>query len=388
MCCKLFCVLVVSTILVQIMCQGDDKSDVNDDECKLLINEINMGSPSHLKTQDFVELKMTCHSERKSNSLQGYKVIGISAGPDTKDPTKQAMAIDFVANLWNEKLKNNDFFTIGSANVPNVDLSSKSNLLKYRGKLTGNSNSMISFLSIGNMANTHLHAIAVLYKKGYAFPELVITQEKAFLYINDNIQELIKENLIDLVVYTRKAPFETCEFFTRLHENFINKHYVLREFDNNKKNKDRSLNRCADDGKAFTPERFKLGSPTPGRENDCSGIHFFLEQILPEINDPVQNVVTVPDDVDEFDFTFEQTDSPKCTSSDHASVYENLPDDKIEEVIEHQSQIASTSSCTAINLPVNSGNVADEADRMNQRKRLQNPTLNYEGDWETTQYFK
>lgn len=295
MCCKLFCVLVVSTILVQIMCQGDDKSDVNDDECKLLINEINMGFPSHLKTQDFVELKMTCHSERKSNSLQGYKVIGISAGPDTTDPTKQAMAIDFVANLWNEKLKNNDFFTIGSANVPNVDLSSKSNLLKYRGKLTGHSNSMISFLSIGNMANTHLHAIAVLYKKGYAFPELVITQEKAFLNINDNIQELIKENLIDLVVYTRKAPFETCEFFTRLHENFINKHYA----------------------------------------------------------------------------------------SDHASVYENLPDDKIEEVIEHQSQIASTSSCTAINLPVNSGNVADEADRMNQRKRLQNPTLNYEGDWET-----
>lgn len=96
---------------------------------------------------------MTCYSQRKSSSLQ---VIFISAGPDSTNPNKQAMSIDLIANLWNEKLKDTEFFTIGSTNVPNADLQSNSPLLKYRNKLTGNTNTMLSFLTRGNTANTLL----------------------------------------------------------------------------------------------------------------------------------------------------------------------------------------------------------------------------------------
>lgn len=191
---------------------------------------------------------------------------------------------------------------------------------------------------------------------------MVITKEKPFLIIDSKLQEIIRANLADLVVYTRKAPIDSCELFTSLHENFKNKLYVLREFDNSQK--DRTLNRCSLYGKAFTPEKFKLGAPTPGRENDCNGPHFFLETILPELNDPIQNQPIDSHDVDKFDSMFEQSDSPKCTSSVPASIYQSLPDDTIEKIIEHESEIASTSSCSALNLAANSGNIADEADRI------------------------
>lgn len=127
---------------------------------------------------------------------------------------------------------------------------------------------MQSFL---NKGNTFLHAIAIVYKKGYSFPEFVLTQKKPFLNMNDDLQEIIRANLIDLIVYAKKAPIESCELFSRLHLNFEHKAHILREFDNVKV--DRTLNRCSIDENAFSPEKFKLGRPTPGEDNDYSGIH-------------------------------------------------------------------------------------------------------------------
>lgn len=299
MCCKtskLIFAFLVSAIIALIQCQSDEtlESEVeieSNNECRLVINEINTANPGIVKNQDFIELKMMCSEQRKSDSLQGFKVLGISAGPDST--SKQVMSIDLVVNLWNQKFKNNEFFTIGAASVANVDLQPNSPYFGYRNKYTGNSQSMLSFL---NKGNKNLHAIAIVYKKGYGFPELALNQKKPFLNIDSDLQHLIKTNLVDLVVYARKAPFEDCELFTNLHEDYANKLYILREFDNSKK--DRTLNRCSFSGKAFTPEKFKLGSPTPGTENDCKGTHFFIEQILPELTNPIQNKAFDSDNVD------------------------------------------------------------------------------------------
>lgn len=78
------------------------KCQSGEDDCNLVLNEINTRSPKLLKNQDFIELKMICANKRKSDSLQGYKVIGISTG---LDKGKQVMTIDLIVNLWNEKLK-------------------------------------------------------------------------------------------------------------------------------------------------------------------------------------------------------------------------------------------------------------------------------------------
>lgn len=239
-------------------------------DCHLVINEFNTGSPNAVKNNEFIELKQNCGDERKIVSLQGYKVIGISAGVGVGTNNKQEMTIDLIINLWNEKMKS-DFFTIGAQNVQNIDLSVSSSFVTFRNKYTGNTKSMRSFFT---KTNTFLYAIAIIYKKSFTFPELVLTDKKPFININNEILELIKTNLLDMVVYGQKAPFETCDLFTNLCNDFANKEYVLREFDNKKT--DRTLNRCTFDSTPFVPEKFKIGAPSPGKDNDCTGAQFFF----------------------------------------------------------------------------------------------------------------
>ena len=56
-----------------------------------------------------------------------------------------------------------------------------------------------------------------------------------------------------------------------------NKPYILNEYDT-KKLGDISLNRCTPLRDAFQPSGYKLGKPTPNKENDCSGPHFIRAQ--------------------------------------------------------------------------------------------------------------
>lgn len=65
----------------------------------------------------------------------------------------------------------NDLFTISTKNVPNVDLKTDSPFVNYRNKFTGNTKSLQSFF---NKEINNLHAIAIVYKKSYTFPELVL----------------------------------------------------------------------------------------------------------------------------------------------------------------------------------------------------------------------
>lgn len=62
---------------------------VASEECNLLLNEINTGTPKNFKNRDFIELKIACENEIKLNSLQGYKIIGISIGNDLQKKGKR-----------------------------------------------------------------------------------------------------------------------------------------------------------------------------------------------------------------------------------------------------------------------------------------------------------
>lgn len=175
--------------------------------------------------------------------------------------------------------------------------------------------------------------------------------------------------------------------YTNLYNDYANKEYILREFDNNKGiGKDRTLNRCSLDGNAFTPEKFKLGIPTPGNENDCSGPHFFLEQFLAEIAAPIQQKAFDSDNLDQIDESLLQSNAPQCTASVDSSAFE-ISDYVIEEEIQRESIVTAQSSCSTLNLGANTGNVAAELDRGNSRKRRlsESPEI---FEWESTEHFQ
>lgn len=355
-----------------------------EDNCAVIINELNTGSPENVKKSDFIELKLLCDSDNpKSLSLQGFKIVGMSF---EKTSNSQRMSIDLVINLWNSKFNvNTKLFTIGTENVANTEMNTKSGYVTYRNKLTGSVQSLNMFL---NKGSKNVHAIAILYKKDYAFPEIVLNAKNPILNIDDKMRDLIKTHLVDMIVYSRKAPYEQCDIFTKLCEEYLNKQYILREFDNTQM--DRTLNRCSFDKNAFTPDKFKLGKATPGIENDCSGPNFMLQNHLSQLTDNLSNKPFDDDNIEENIAISEQIDSPQCSGSFDASTYEQLSDDLIEERIRKETQAAQENECSSLDLASGVGNVADELDRTNLRKRGLSETVDYSEkfDWDSEEHFQ
>lgn len=238
----------------------------------------------------------------------------------------------------------------------------------------------------------HLHAIALLYKESNNFPELALSMKNPYIIINDNIKQVIHDNLVDMVVYGRQAPYDNCVLFNDLYNEFT-MDYVLREFDNSQANPplDRTLNRCTVDYMAaFVPNHFKLGLPTPGAPNDCTGPHFVIEPHLPDISDPLQQHPFDLDNLDYNDDSLMQDDSSQCTSSVDSSAYDSASSAAINAEIDVESSLTQSDSCSALNLGADDGNIAEELDSSNNRKRRLSDTHDYsmELEWETTRKFE
>lgn len=122
----------------------------------------------------------------------------------------------------------------------------------------------------------------------------------------------MKEYLIDLVVYSREKTCDKCDLFGRIHEEHNTKTYTLREFVRNADGSVISLNRCVAESQAFLPEKFKLGIPTPGNDNDCNGPHFILKDHFLDIIAPVNDESPYVDDFDDIDGA---SCSNECSSS-------------------------------------------------------------------------
>lgn len=260
-------------------------------------------------------------------------------------------------------------FTIGSDDVANTDMNFNDAYVAYGDKFSKKTQRIDCFF---NKASKNIHAIALLHKKSYSFPEIVLSAKKPYIIIDEKLQELIKTNLVDFIVYARKEPYDICNIFTGLYDEYAKKEYILREFDNQKEPTiDRTLNRCVFGRNAFVPEKFKLGSATPGKENDCSGINFFLEKHFSELGN----------------INFDDDNADACIV---ATAYENVSDDAIEAEIAKEIDVASVNQCSALNLGPDDGNIADELDRMNMRKRRLSQLTNYEEDneWESTKHFQ
>ena len=143
---------------------------------------------------------------------------------------------------------------------------------------------MTNFLANGNR---NLYAIGVLFKRNYAMSSIHLEENKNTILLDDSLIEFLKVYLVD----SEKHDSDRCNIFEELHAPFAQNKYAIREF-SFKDGKDLSLNRCTIETEGFIPEKFKLGNPTPGSDNDCSGSHFIFEDRIQEI---LPNIITSVD---------------------------------------------------------------------------------------------
>lgn len=135
------------------------------DNCKVIINELNITDTSRPEKNQFVELKSTCGG---IIPLHSYKLIGINA--QTKPAT-----IDLIITLWNERTNANGFFTIGGSEVPSADMKIPHDMVKFKSSFTGRSSLMAKF-----MPNTELRAIGLLHDSNTnnAFKDFVFSIDR------------------------------------------------------------------------------------------------------------------------------------------------------------------------------------------------------------------
>lgn len=240
-------------------------------QCNVVINEVNAKQPGK---NDFIELKTDCIGK----TLRGYKVIGIEVKKEG------SAAITKTATLWNEKFCE-DFYTIGGTNIEKSDMKITSDYIRFRN--SWNDKKLSSITNFLENENTNLYAIGILYKYNDPMSSIQLNKKNT-IFIDENLKEFLVNNLIDLVVYSEKCDRDRCKIFEDFHSGFTNKKYTLREF--KFKSTDISLNRCTVETDGFIPEKFKIGKPTPGLENDCSGTNNMPKDIFRENIDVLYNV--------------------------------------------------------------------------------------------------
>lgn len=269
----------------------NDSIEENYKDCIVVINELNTDSADKPEKYEFIELLSTCKGKQMSIPLRGYKLILLTTGT----ANAKEISIELVASLWFCRTNDNGLFTIGGQSVKNADIKiPNTEVLKFtRGFNSDETVSTTNFLTNGNQ---YPNALAVL--KGETANKVLpfsLSSKHTFLHVDNKAKADIKKDIIDMVVYGRRAPFSR-----------------LRDFDEQRSTQDLTLNRCTIKTSGFLPEYFKLGRATPGQENDCSGVHFILED---HILDAATLLSQYPDPGDEQDLHTEAQCSREQDSS-------------------------------------------------------------------------
>lgn len=342
------------------------------DNCKVVINEINTIDPKKPQTKEFIELKSTCD---QNVALRGYKLIGFECYGSTGK-------IVFVVNLWNSRIKSR-YFTISGSDIDG-DLKVPNENIKFTSGFSTKKNvqPVSSFFT-----NQRLSAIGLLYEEKQPFNDIKLTERHTELILNEKLIEILKKNLVDMVVYGSKNSCDKCKLFEIIREDFANKKYSLREFATNNKNQDISLNRCALEGLGFLPEKFKLGKPTPGKMNDCTGPHFMLEDYVLSVMPPVLSVIS-NDDFDDLNGA-SCSKEPGCTSSSiQQTDFDQITTQRIEQVMSEANASSSSNACTPMNLFPEGGNTEQMIIQAYARKRQITNADDDECEWESAVQFK
>lgn len=264
--------LIVFSLLVSIA-RGEE---VEGRPFQLIINEINADSPKSRNGKfDFIELKSFLNGEASSVQMENLQLYGITTSTsDSKDAW-----IELVIDLSGFSTNRKGFFSVGGLGVTNKGVIPVTNeCVKFRERFVPhNKNNRWNFLNTGS--SDYLKALIIVEAGNEE--RLTLSEKNPSIKITANLKQFIASKLIDIVVYGYRAPYDKCNLFEELCPQLINRKYVLREIDAQKN--DYSLNRCTPVTIAIVPERFKLGTPTPAKDNDCSGAHYIFEDHMIEV---------------------------------------------------------------------------------------------------------
>jgi hypothetical protein len=310
------------------------------DTCDIVINELNSDDIGNVQFSEFIELKSVCKGKNDRPVLRNYLLIIIRE----YDQKLKTPVIIFSADFYRETFKpNSNFFVIGS---PNVDLREKVDMpftnerVMFEGKILNKPSQMkiSSFFKKGSAPTSMNNAIddgnmspmaVILLKdenqdrdRNTGISKLRLTYDQSahrtktlkYLQVTPELEELIKNQMHDMIIYSRQSMFQRSNFFERLYSQLssYNENYDLmipaREWDKIG-HEDMSLNRCPrsifDLRKPFIFTQWKLGKRTPADENDCSGAKWILENALPDVQ--VQSIVFGADSSSEEELISETT---------------------------------------------------------------------------------
>lgn len=144
-------------------------------------------------------------SQSLLNLLRGYKLIGLNC-------KKSSGTVDFVVNLWNERMKKG-FYTVGGSDVSNANMKVQSDYIKFKSLFDGKKvQTITSFLS-----HKEFHAIGLLHDKIKinSFSDFTLSKKQPNIKINDAIITQLKNYLVDLVVYGENSVCDKCGIFEK-----------------------------------------------------------------------------------------------------------------------------------------------------------------------------
>lgn len=262
-------------------------------EIRVVINEIDLKSPSHPGEKEFIELRgfqdetstgQLLWNPMKSKSLQGFFVIGIQVDKKSK--------IDLVVNLWNSKTDENGYAVIGGNNVQNsLNLQG---MIRYR-EMAHVSGGLGS--AFGRQTDKSVpYAIALLREslESRAARQLTLsiwepfTEARPYIILEKDLVAKLKPYIVDMVVIGRQTMLPHCKIYQDLHDSFSGTaNYLVREMQGTNPS-GFSVNRCTVLTAGFLPEYFKLGTPTPGADNDCAGARFIIEDAVSQASQTPQ----------------------------------------------------------------------------------------------------
>ena len=120
------------------------------------------------------------------------------------------------------------FFVIGGMAIQNADVYIGNDNVKYRQKFSKGQQTLTSFINNGNK---FLNAIALLYNKdGTPLEKFTLTPKQPFIKLNEHLTLLIQNNLLDIVVYGRRATFEKCSYYEKIAHKLHGRKYALKEY--------------------------------------------------------------------------------------------------------------------------------------------------------------
>ena len=243
----------------------------------LLINEVNLDNPGP-NTMIFFELEAVERSFPKipgKSDLHGFLFIIVRG-----DPFEIILSVDMgsVINTVTKK-----YLVIGSKEIPNVDINLDSDDVS---SIFPKQQPLPDF-------DGSPFAIMVLYSRlESVLAEISLEKDDEGAYVALNLagderrQDIIRNNLVDMVIMGRTAPKNYCPYFESLKPAALvdpAKKVLLRDRDSTSltSTRDLSLSRCCSDKRPNDQECWQLSTPSAGTENRCEFRRpFYLEDVL------------------------------------------------------------------------------------------------------------